>query len=189
MTMGDRIAVLYAGVIQQLGTPQDLYDHPANLFVAGFIGSPSMDFFEVNLHRKSDGKAEIVVGKGDDAQRLTLQGQAAEVATGQASGVGDSSDGRPLIVGIRPEHFSLDGAQSGDGATISGVVDVVEHLGNEQLVYVRLPGAYVPEASETKGSTARVGANAKVSPGERISLHVDTSHLHFFDPSSTKSLV
>jgi multiple sugar transport system ATP-binding protein len=189
MTMGDRIAVLNAGIIQQLGTPQELYEHPANLFVAGFIGSPSMDFFEVNLHRKSDGHAEIVVGKGDDAQRLTLQGQAAEVATGQAPGAGDSSDGRPLIVGIRPEHFSLDGAQSGDGATISGVVDVVEHLGNEQLVYVRLPGAYVPEASETKGSTARVGANAKVSPGERISLHVDTSHLHFFDPSSTKSLV
>jgi len=189
MTMGDRIAVLNAGIIQQLGPPQELYDHPANLFVAGFIGSPSMDFFEVNLHRKGDGKAEIVVGKGDDAQRLTLQGHAAEVATGQAPGAGDTSDGRPLIVGIRPEDFSLDGAQSGDGATISGVVDVVEHLGNEQLVYVRLPGAYVPEASETKGSTARVGAGAKVSPGERISLHVDTSHLHFFDPSSTQSLV
>jgi len=189
MTMGDRIAVLNAGIIQQLGTPQELYEHPANLFVAGFIGSPSMDFFEVNLHRKGDGQAEIVVGKGDDAQRLTLQGHAAEVATGQAPGAGDSSDGRPLIVGIRPEHFSLDGAQSGDGTTISGVVDVVEHLGNEQLVYVRLPGAYVPEASETKGSTARVGAGAKVSPGERISLHVDTSHLHFFDPSSTNSLV
>ena len=189
MTMGDRIAVLNAGVIQQLGTPQELYDHPANLFVAGFIGSPSMDFFEVNLHRKGDGKAEIVVGKGDDAQRLTLQGHAAEVATGQAPGAGDTSDGRPLIVGIRPEDFSLDGAQSGDGATISGVVDVVEHLGNEQLVYVRLPGAYVPEASETKGSTARLGAGARVSPGERISLRVDTSRLHFFDPSSTLSLV
>jgi multiple sugar transport system ATP-binding protein len=189
MTMGDRIAVLNAGIIQQLGTPQELYDHPANLFVAGFIGSPSMDFFEVNLHRKGDGKAEIVVGKGDDAQRLTLQGHAAEVATGQAPGAGDTSDGRPLIVGIRPEDFSLDGAQSGDGATISGVVDVVENLGNEQLVYVRLPGAYVPEASETKGSTARLGAGARVSPGERISLRVDTSRLHFFDPSSTLSLV
>jgi multiple sugar transport system ATP-binding protein len=189
MTMGDRIAVLNAGIIQQLGTPQELYDHPANLFVAGFIGSPSMDFFEVNLHRKGDGKAEIVVGKGDDAQRLTLQGHAAEVATGQAPGAGDTSDGRPLIVGIRPEDFSLDGAQSGDGTTISGVVDVVEHLGNEQLVYVRLPGAYVPEASETKGSTARLSAGARVSPGERISLRVDTSRLHFFDPSSTQSLV
>jgi multiple sugar transport system ATP-binding protein len=189
MTMGDRIAVLNAGIIQQLGTPQDLYDHPANLFVAGFIGSPSMDFFEVKLHRTGDGQAEIAIGKGDEAQRLTLRGQAAEVATGQAPGAGDGADGRPLIVGIRPEDFSLDGAQSGDGATISGVVDVVEHLGNEQLVYVRLPGAYVPEASETKGSTARLGASSKISPGERISLRVDTSHLHFFDPSTTKSLI
>ena len=189
MTMGDRIAVLNAGVIQQLGTPQDLYDNPANLFVAGFIGSPSMDFFETKLQRRSDGQAEIAIGKGDEEQRLTLEGHAAEVATGQAQGAGDLSDGRPLIAGIRPEDFSLDGAQSGDGATISGVVDVVEHLGNEQMVYVRLPGAYVPEASETKGSTARLGPSAKVSPGERISLHVDTSRLHFFDPSTTNRLV
>ena len=184
MTMGDRIAVLNAGIIQQLGTPQELYDHPSNLFVAGFIGSPSMDFFEVELHRKGDGQAEVLIGQGDEQQRLTLSGQAAEVATGQAG-----SDGRPLIVGIRPEDFSLNGAQSGDGATISGVVDVVEHLGNEQLVYVRLPGAHVPEAAETKGTTARLGASEKVTPGERINLHVDTSKLHFFDPSSTKSLV
>ena len=84
MTMGDRIAVLNAGVIQQLGTPQDLYDNPANLFVAGFIGSPSMDFFETKLQRRSDGQAEIAIGKGDEEQRLTLEGHAAEVATGQA---------------------------------------------------------------------------------------------------------
>jgi multiple sugar transport system ATP-binding protein len=185
MTMGDRIAVLNAGLIQQLGTPQDLYDHPSNLFVAGFIGSPSMDFFEVTAQKRGDGHAEIAIGKGDEQQKLTLQGQAAEVATGQASG----SDGRSLIVGIRPEDFSLDGAQSGDGATISGVVDVVEHLGNEQLVYVRLPGAYVPEAAETKGSTARLGPSERVSPGERINLHVDTSRLHFFDPATTTRLV
>ena len=97
--------------------------------------------------------------------------------------------GRPLIAGIRPEDFGLDGAQSGDGTTISGIVDVVEHLGNEQMVYLRLPGAYVPEALETKGSTARLGPSAKISPGERISLHVDTSRLHFFDPSATDRLV
>ena len=127
-----------------------------------------MDFFEVKLQRRSDGQAEIAIGKGDEEQRLTLEGHAAEVATGQASGAGDLSDGRPLIAGIRPEDFSLDGAQSGDGATISGFVDVVEHLGNEQMVYLRLPGAYVPEASETKGSTARLGPSVKVSPGERV---------------------
>ncbi|HEX6540679.1 MAG TPA: sn-glycerol-3-phosphate ABC transporter ATP-binding protein UgpC [Ktedonobacterales bacterium] len=185
MTMGDRIAVLNAGIIQQLGTPQDLYDHPANLFVAGFIGSPSMDFFEVTLHRAGDGQADIVIGKGDEAQRLTLTGKAAEIVTGQAAG----ADGRPLIAGIRPEDFSLDGAQSGNGTTISGVVDVVEHLGNEQLIYVRLPGAYVPESTETKGSTARLDPSVRVSPGERINLRVETGNLHFFDPSTTNSLI
>lgn len=189
MTMGDRIAVLNGGIIQQLGTPQDLYNHPANLFVAGFIGSPSMDFFEATLHRRSDGQAEIAIGTGDEQQRLMLLGHAAEVATGRALGAGDSWDGRKVIAGIRPEDFSLDGAQSGDGSTISGVVDVVEHLGNEQLVYVRLPGAYVPEVAETKGSTARLAPSAKILPGDRISLHVNTSRLHFFDPSTTNRLV
>ncbi|MGE5334250.1 MAG: ABC transporter ATP-binding protein [Nitrososphaerota archaeon] len=189
MTMGDRIAVLNAGVIQQLGTPQELYDNPANLFVAGFIGSPSMDFFEVNLRRKSDGQPEIAIGQGDDQQRLTLQGHAAEVATARASAISELPDGHPLIVGIRPEDFSLDGADHGDGATISGIVDVVEHLGNEQLIYVRMPGAYVPEASETKGSTARLAPGVKVTPGERISLHVDTTRLHFFDAKTTERLV
>ncbi len=86
MTMGDRIAVLNAGIIQQLGTPQELYEPPANLFVAGFIGSPSMDFFESKLQRGKGGKAEIAVGKGDEEQRLTLQGHAAEVATVQPPG-------------------------------------------------------------------------------------------------------
>ena len=188
MTMGDRIAVLNAGLIQQLGTPQELYDHPSNLFVAGFIGSPSMDFFEVALHKKSDGQPEIVIGQGDDQQRLTLQGHSTEVVAARAPAAG-ASEGHPLIAGIRPEDFSLDGAQSGDGATIAGIVDVVEHLGNEQLIYVRMPGAYVPEASETKGSVARLGPGAKVSPGDRINLRVDTDRIHFFDKDTTTRLV
>jgi multiple sugar transport system ATP-binding protein len=188
MTMGDRIAVLNAGLIQQLGTPQELYDHPSNLFVAGFIGSPSMDFFEVALHKKSDGQPELVIGQGDDQQRLTLQGHSTEVVAARAPAAG-ASEGHPLIAGIRPEDFSLDGAQSGDGATIAGIVDVVEHLGNEQLIYVRMPGAYVPEASETKGSVARLGPGAKVSPGDRINLRVDTDRIHFFDRDTTTRLV
>ncbi len=75
MTMGDRIAVLNAGVIQQLGTPQELYDHPSNLFVAGFIGSPSMDFFNARLVRTGAG-AEVQIGEGADVHTLTLTGEA-----------------------------------------------------------------------------------------------------------------
>ncbi len=198
MTMGDRIAVMNAGVIQQLGTPQELYDHPANLFVAGFIGSPAMDFFEARLVKQSDGSATAVIGKGaDEQQAVPLTGAAAEEAAGHAL----PGAGRPVIVGIRPEDFSLDGAgvagagraASSAGAasgataadasspTMAGVVDVAEHLGNEQLVYLKLPGAYVPEQAETKGTVARIGPDVRINPGDRITLRLDTSKLHVFD--------
>jgi multiple sugar transport system ATP-binding protein len=191
MTMGDRIAVMNAGVIQQLGTPQELYDHPANLFVAGFIGSPSMDFFTARLVKQADGGAVATIGQGSETQRLPLTGQAAEEATGHAT----AGEGRPVIIGIRPEDFALDsasaasaasanGAGSGSDAsspTMTGVVDVAEHLGNEQLIYLRLAGAYVPEQAETKGTVARIGPDVHVTPGDRITLRLDTSKLHVFD--------
>jgi multiple sugar transport system ATP-binding protein len=204
MTMGDRIAVLNAGIIQQLGTPQELYDTPANLFVAGFIGSPSMDFFDGRL-QKDGGGATVTIGSGTDTSMLHLTGQAAEQLQGQAT-----SDGRVVIVGIRPEDFRLaDGDASGaDGGTMTGKVDVVEFLGNEQLIYVRLPGTILPEsvkaakeatdAAEAGGgvvtataamATARLGATAHVEPGSQIRLAVDTGKLHLFDPATTSRFV
>ena len=182
MTMGDRIAVLNAGVIQQLGTPRDLYDTPANLFVAGFIGSPSMDFFNGRLVRAGEGEAAVVIGSGAETHTLPLRGKSREVAAGQAT-----SDGRPVVVGIRPEHFEL-ASGSQDGA-LSGVADVVEHLGNEQMVYVRLPGAVVPETVETQGSVVRLSAGAQVNPGDLVSLSVNTEEMHFFDPETTNRLI
>jgi multiple sugar transport system ATP-binding protein len=201
MTMGDRIAVLNAGIIQQLGTPQELYDSPANLFVAGFIGSPSMDFFEGRLVKDSGG-ASVMIGSGGDASTLRLTGTAAEQGGGQATG-----DGRPVVVGIRPEDFRLaDSDVAGTiGATMAGTVDVVEYLGNEQLIYLRLPGTILPEsvkaakeeaaeadssggtavAMATSAATARLTATARVAPGERVTLAVDTSKLHLFDPATT----
>ncbi len=183
MTMGDRIAVMSAGEIQQLGTPQELYDHPANLFVAGFIGSPAMDFFNARLVKQPDGSAVAIIGQGAETQKVSLTGAAAEAAAGHAT----SGEGRPVIIGIRPEDFSLDGAAGAASATdasaptMSGLVDVAEHLGNEQLVYLRLPGAYVPEQSETKGTVARIGPSVRVNPGDRITLRLDTSKIHVFD--------
>jgi multiple sugar transport system ATP-binding protein len=204
MTMGDRIAVLNAGIIQQLGTPQELYDTPANLFVAGFIGSPSMDFFDGRLKKDGSG-ATVTIGTGTDTSMLHLTGQAAEQLQGQAT-----SDGRAVVVGIRPEDFSLaDGDTPGaDGGTMMGKVDVVEFLGNEQLIYVRLPGTILPEsvraakealgAEDTDGgvatataamATARLGATAHVEPGSQIRLAVDTGKLHLFDPATTSRFV
>ena len=204
MTMGDRIAVLNAGKIQQLGSPQDLYDTPANLFVAGFIGSPSMDFFDGRLQKDSSG-ASVVIGSGGEACTLRLTGTAAEQLSGQAT-----SDGRPVIVGIRPEDFHLAGTGGADGSAdgaMTGKVDVVEYLGNEQLIYVRLPGTFVPEpvkaaqesaAGEVGGgvalataaaATARLGPTARVETGDEIRLAVDTAKLHLFDPATTNRFV
>jgi multiple sugar transport system ATP-binding protein len=205
MTMGDRIAVLNAGIIQQLGTPQDLYDTPANLFVAGFIGSPAMNFFEGRLQRDGGGGASVVIGGGGDTSTLHLTGSSAEQLSGQAT-----SNGRPVIVGIRPEDFRLvDSDTAGlTGDTMTGTVDVVEFLGNEQLIYVRLPGTILPESvkaakgavdgDEARGgvataieamATARLGPTARVEPGAQVRLAVDTGKLHLFDPTTTSRFV
>jgi multiple sugar transport system ATP-binding protein len=199
MTMGDHIAVLNAGIIQQLGSPQELYDTPANLFVAGFIGSPSMDFFDGRLQRDG-GELSVVIGAGDDACTLRLTGNSAEQLSGQAT-----SGGRSVVVGIRPEDFRLADAETAGvaGGTMAGMVDVVEFLGNEQLIYVRLPGTLLPEpvraakegidkVAEVDGgaaiATARLGAAARVEPGAPVRLAVDTGKLHLFDPVTTNRL-
>jgi multiple sugar transport system ATP-binding protein len=203
MTMGDRIAVLNGGKIQQLGTPQELYDRPTNLFVAGFIGSPSMDFFDGRLQKDGSG-ASVVIGSRGEGCTLRLTGTAAEQLSGQAT-----SDGRPVIVGIRPEDFHLadsGGANGNADSAMTGKVDVVEYLGNEQLIYVRLPGTFVPEsvkAAQSAGSdqsggvalatetaaTARLGPTARVESGEQVQLAVDTDKLHLFDPATTNRFV
>jgi len=182
MTMGDRIAVMNAGIIQQLGTPQELYDHPSNLFVAGFIGSPSMDFFNARLTKSGNGAASVVIGDGADAHTLALTGEAMQEIAGQAT-----ADGRKVTVGIRPENFALAGDSTTD--TLTGMVEVVEHLGNEQLVYLRIPGAVVPATAETQGSTARLPASAKIALGQPLTLAVDTSKIHVFDPATTNRFV
>jgi ABC-type sugar transport system ATPase subunit len=182
MTMGDRIAVLNAGVIQQLGTPRELYDTPANLFVAGFIGSPSMDFFNARLIHAPTGGVAVVIGSGDETHTLPLTGGSGELAAAQAT-----AEGRPVIAGVRPQHFDL--ASDNDTNTISGVADVVEHLGNEQMVYVRLPGAVVPEHAETQGSVVRLPASARANPGDRLTLRVNTEEMRLFDPETTNRLV
>lgn len=177
--MGDRIAVMNAGVIQQLGTPRELYDTPANLFVAGFIGSPSMDLFEATLVR-GEGSAEVLIGTGADAQRLGLTGYAEERAAGQAS-----ASGRTVIAGIRPEHLRLSAVGQPD--TLSGVVEVLEHLGNELLAYVRIPGAITFDTAETQGTVARLPAGTDVRIGQTVTLAVDTGALHVFDPATTEA--
>jgi multiple sugar transport system ATP-binding protein len=176
MTMGDRIAVLNAGLIQQLGSPQELYDRPANLFVAGFIGSPAMDFFDGTIKRTSEG-ATATIG----SRTLILAGQSAAAASNAAS-----SGERQVIIGVRPEDFHL--AAEDDANTLLGTVDVVEHLGNEQLIYMQSEGIHATEHAEVKGLTARIGPDAVLSHGEKVAVACDPTRVHLFDADSTKRL-
>ncbi len=180
MTMGDRIAVMHAGVIEQLGPPQELYDAPANLFVAGFLGSPSMDFFAARLQYSAH-EPVVIIGAGAEARTLPLSAAAA------ARLAGGATDGdREVVVGIRPEHLRLAGES--DDATLRGEVEVVEHLGNEQVVYLRVPGALASEEVETTGITARIPSGMAVRPGERVILAPEIATLHVFDRVTTERL-
>jgi multiple sugar transport system ATP-binding protein len=197
MTMGDRIAVLNAGVIQQLGSPQELYDAPANLFVAGFIGSPAMNFFEGRLVRRGDGAVVELGSRAQGAETATL----ALANTPMAHLAGQATpDGRSVIVGIRAEDLRLTMGATGGSSMLPGQVEVVEHLGNEQLVYLQTPGAIVPEATAQAREAAagagaiamgpsvvaRLGASTRINPGDRVALAVDVTHLHVFDPTTAK---
>lgn len=171
MTMGSRIAVLNAGVVQQLGSPQELYDHPANLFTAGFIGSPSMNFFP----------GAQVVSEGD-ATTIVMDGIGnIEVPDHYASKAREFS-GRNLIFGIRPEHLedrALVAPDMQNNSVINAKVDVVENLGNELLVYLTTGG---------KTIQARLNPRSRVGIGDAVSLQVDTAHIHLFDADTEQAL-
>ena len=162
MTLGDRIAVLRQGVLQQVADPFTLYQHPVNQFVAGFIGSPPINFFETTL--RTDGAA--LEGGG---QALGLPPElAARLAPHR---------GQPLVLGVRPEDVRLEA--EGPGMTVEGRVDVREPLGNEVLMHWRTPiGELI---SRVQGQDApAVGASAP--------LHFAWSRLHFFDPATERAV-
>jgi multiple sugar transport system ATP-binding protein len=162
MTMGSRIAVLNAGIIQQLGAPQELYDHPSNLFVAGFIGSPAMNFYQ---------NAKVVTE--GDAVKIVLDGIGQVQVPPLYEGPTREATGKNLTFGIRPEHLSdaslLDGANT--GSVIEGNVEVVEHLGSELQVYVN---------TADKTTIARLDPRSRAHVGGSIPLHVDTDQIHLF---------
>jgi multiple sugar transport system ATP-binding protein len=184
MTMGDRVAVLSRGILQQVGTPQDLYDHPDNLFVGAFIGSPQMNLLEATVSSNGGGTA-LKFG----SSTVTVP---ASVLASCPSLTG--YDGRRVAIGIRPEHLSV----GSDGApdTISGVVDVREGLGAEVILHVTTDAVGVDtSAAENTSATsdrvvvARVEPHATAQPGERATLAVDAKGLHVFDLETGLALV
>jgi multiple sugar transport system ATP-binding protein len=188
MTLGDRVAVMRGGVIQQVGPPQELYEDPVNLFVAGFIGSPAMNFMPADV----------------DGSRVKLPIVEAELPDEVRAHV----DGGALIAGIRPEHFE-DAAVVGDrrdsGAVFRTKIEVLESMGSELYAHFSVHSEGVEseelrELAEESGSAevpgegaqdrvvARLDASSRVRKGEEIELWVDTSKLHFFDPENGRSL-
>jgi multiple sugar transport system ATP-binding protein len=189
MTMGDRVAVLRGGVLQQLASPQELYDTPANVFVASFIGSPSMNLYEGTVVA-ADGGPAVQLG----SQRLDLAG---------ARGV-PAADGRRVIVGIRPEHLSVSEGAPPAGRSLAADVELVEALGNELLVHFAVDAVQVGDEShlvETTDPAAEAGGGiggdvgvARVDPrtglraGDKVVFDVDVERIHLFEPETGRAL-
>jgi len=179
MTMGDRIAVLSAGVLQQYGPPGELYTRPVNLFVARFIGSPEMNLYEAAV----DSDGALVLG----SQRIgpPLPGYAGQLAPSDAL-----APGKPVIVGVRPEDLAP--CQEGTPGGLTVDVAAVERLGSELHAFFSIDAA---TAGERAGPTAEAGLpgtahngvarldpRTAVRPGARLTLRVDPASLYFFDP-------
>ena len=157
MTMGDRVAILRDGVLQQLGTPDEVYDRPVNVFVAGFIGSPSMNLVPARVAQDGDGLAVDVAGA-----RLPLRNPHAGLA---------EYAGRDVTVGIRPEDFG-----TGAGAPLDVEVTRMESLGSELMAYLTPAGA-----ENGPLLTARLERRAQLEQGSRAQVTVDPGRLYFFD--------
>ncbi len=190
MTLGDRVAVMRAGELQQVGSPAELYEEPVNLFVAGFIGSPAMNFMPAEL---SEGKVKLPIGEADVPE--------------SAGGVRDGQ----VIAGLRPESFE-DASMVGEvrderGLVFEAEIDLVESLGSDlyayfhvesggveseqlaDLVEERLQETGVPEVREGQEQiVARLDPASKIKRRDRVELWADTSKLHLFDAESGERL-
>ena len=186
MTLGDRVVVMLAGVAQQIGTPQELYDRPVNLFVAGFIGSPAMNFFPAQL---------TDVGVGLPFGQITLTQQVHDVVTAHPTPTN-------VIVGIRPEHLEdanlIDTYQRLRALVFEVGVELVESLGAEKIVHFTVEGASAHSAQLTELAAdsgvsenefvARLPAESAATAGQRIELAFDTTKLAIFDADTGANL-
>jgi multiple sugar transport system ATP-binding protein len=161
MTMGDRIAVINEGVLQQAGTPKEMYATPHNRFVAGFIGSPSMNFVDFKVDGDgygstlSQGATEVRL---DDSQAAMMRGYS----------------GSSVTMGFRPEHLAV-GKPEGPGLTVTARIDVIEFLGNDELIH---------GISDERDVVAIVNTENPLKVGLEVALSAPPSALYFFDPQT-----
>jgi multiple sugar transport system ATP-binding protein len=192
MTLGDRVAVMRTGTLQQVGSPMELYNEPVNLFVAGFIGSPAMNFMPATVENDV-----VKLPIGDVRLPRELHERVAQMG------------GKPLIAGIRPEDFedsALVGEALDRGTTFQAKIEVLESLGSELYAHFSVAsdqsiesqelrelaedvgGGEVPMEAEEGRIVARLDPQSKVRPGEDAELWVDASRLHLFDPEQGRNL-
>ncbi len=165
MTLADQIVVMRAGSIKQAGTPHEVYNHPASMFVAGFIGSPTMNFVPGWLSADA-----ITVVFDDGGSGLSLPLPADQAARVSARGGGE------VIVGVRPENIGL----AGDATeSFAARIEVVEPLGSDTLVFFQMGAGEV---------VARVPPTTRAAVGAELCLRIDPRHLHLFDPATEKAL-
>jgi multiple sugar transport system ATP-binding protein len=162
MTMGDRIAVMSKGVLQQVGSPPELYDRPVNVFVAAFIGSPAMNFATAS----PAGDGHTLAGR-----RMELVGAAARAA--------EQRRGKELLVGFRPEDLELNSDPGSGAVRIEATVDVIEYLGHEELLHAQADGREL---------VALVPSAQKVRPGDNVRFALPSDKLHLFDPETERRL-
>ena len=162
MTLGDRIAVMKDGRIQQIGRPLDIYDHPANMFVANFIGSPEMNLIEGEL--------------GTETGRATFAGDGFSLALPESRSF-QRPQGRRIVLGLRPEHLAPTDATEG---TIPAEVVLAEQMGAQTLLVCR--------SGDTPLSSL-INRNDRVHAGDRIMLGTTPEHVHLFDPEGGRSLL
>jgi len=166
MTLGDRVVVMRDGVVQQCDRPLSIYSQPLNRFVAGFLGTPPMNFFEGKLF-KSDGKFYFDEG----ANKLRLPEK--------WNGALARYEGRQMVLGVRPESFfpKPEGPFAGEENCIKVTVEVIEPLGNEQDIYVR--------TKATDHIVCRIDAHERFREREEVSMYIDINRIHVFEPGET----
>ncbi len=188
MTLGSRVAVLQHGVLQQIAPPQELYQRPANLFVAGFIGSPPMNLIDASLERGEDGSSgpQVVFG----GHRLGIPAQVMTDRPGL-----DRYLGRPIVFGVRPEHLSdaLLRSDADAASVINLPVRLREELGAEVHIHCGI-GAIAHHGDAAQDVTSLATVVARMDPqttlaeGQDARVHVETTKLHFFDPESGQAI-
>jgi multiple sugar transport system ATP-binding protein len=192
LTLGDRVAVMRSGILQQVASPKELYDTPVNLFVAGFIGSPAMNFLGGSIE---DGKLRTTLGDFTMSDQLRREVEA-------------EGTGREVIVGVRPENFEdvafVAPGHRADGITFHATIDVLESLGSDVFVYFTrgrdggVASAELEELAQDSGRgdaggsgdtiAARIDAETQIREGQDAELWVDGRSIHVFDPASGRNL-